>query len=77
MVHGFTFSRLVFFPTLVFAYSNASDFHNLEYQGLVFQVCTSRCAIHTQSNWQWRDLFQIMRSRENHKKGLKDIYIDV
>ena len=34
----------------------------------------SRCAAHTQPNWQWRDLFQIVRLRENHKKGLEDIY---
>jgi len=32
----------------------------------------SRCAAHTQPNWWWRDLFQIVPSRENHKKGLKD-----
>jgi len=31
----------------------------------------SRCAAHTQSNWWWCDLFQIVRSRENHKV-LKD-----
>jgi len=26
-----------------------------------------RCAAHAQSNWWWRDLFQIIRSKENHK----------
>jgi len=31
-----------------------------------------KCAAHTKSNWWWRDLFQIVRSRENHKKGLED-----
>jgi len=31
----------------------------------------SRCAAHSQSSW-WRIFFQIVRSRENHKKGLKD-----
>jgi len=34
----------------------------------------SRCVAHIQSNWQWRDLFQSVRSRKNHKKGLEDIY---
>jgi len=32
------------------------------------------CAAHTQSNWYWRDFLQIMQSRENHRKGLKDKY---
>jgi len=27
---------------------------------------------HAQSNWQWHDLFQIVRSRGNHEKVLKD-----
>jgi len=31
-----------------------------------------RCGAHTESDWSWRDLFQIVRSRENHKKGLKN-----
>jgi len=49
MVHGFNFSELVFWPTLVFTYSiqmpviftffNTRDLY-------------SRCAAHTQSNWQ-------------------------
>ena len=32
------------------------------------------CATHSQSNWWWRDFFQIVRCRERHKKGLKDNY---
>jgi len=31
----------------------------------------SRFAAHTQPNWQWRGLFQIVRPRENHKKRLE------
>jgi len=31
----------------------------------------SRCAAHTQSNWYWRDLFHIVRSREITKKDWK------
>ena len=30
----------------------------------------SRCVAHTQSNCWWCEFFQIVRSRENHKKGL-------
>jgi len=35
MVHGFNFSELVFLPTLVFTYSNASHFHILQHQELI------------------------------------------
>jgi len=31
----------------------------------------SRCAAHTHSNWWWCDLFQIVRSREIHKKSIE------
>jgi len=41
MVHTFNFSELVFLPTLVFTYSNASNFHILQYQGLILQVCVT------------------------------------
>jgi len=39
MVRGFNFSELVFLPALVFTYSNASNFHILQYQGPILQVC--------------------------------------
>jgi len=35
MMYEFNFSELVFLPTLIFAYSNASNFHILQYQGLI------------------------------------------
>jgi len=35
MVYRYDFSELVFLPTLVFTYSNASNFHIFEYQGLI------------------------------------------
>jgi len=49
--------------------SNSNNSHILQNRDL-----HSRCGAHTQSNWQWRYFFQIVRSRENHKKGLKDNY---
>jgi len=61
MLHGLNISKLVLLSSLLFTYSNDSYSHILQYQGLY-----SRCATHTQSNWQWRDLFQIVRSRKNH-----------
>jgi len=59
MLHGFNFSKLVLLSTLIFTYSNAF-FNTMDLH--------SRCAAHTQSNWWWCGLFQIVRSRENHKK---------
>jgi len=35
MLHGLNFSKLVFLSTLVFTYSNASNYHILQYQGPV------------------------------------------
>jgi len=34
----------------------------------VYSGC-AKCAAHTLSNWTRRDIFQIVRSRENHKKS--------
>jgi len=34
----------------------------------VYSAC-ARCAVHILSNWTKRDIFQIVRSRENHKKS--------
>jgi len=33
MLHGFNFSKLALLSTLIFAYSNASNSHILQYQG--------------------------------------------
>jgi len=56
MLYGFNFTKLVLLPRLIFTYSNASTFQLLQHQGLYF-----RCAAHTQSNWWWRVLFQMVR----------------
>jgi len=71
MLRGFNFLKLVFLSTLVFTYSDASNSHIFQYHG---HIGYTRCAAETQPNWQWRDIFQIVRSRENHKKGLKCNY---
>jgi len=39
MVHGFSFSELVFLLTLVFAYSTSSTFHIFQCQGSILFVC--------------------------------------
>jgi len=63
MLHGFSFLKLVFQHHLHIQMSVILNFFNTKdlYSG---------CAPHTQSNWYWRDLFQIVQSSENCKKGL-------
>jgi len=36
MLHGVNFSKLVFWSTIVFTYSNASNSHILQNQGPIF-----------------------------------------
>jgi len=37
----------------------------------IARVFYSRYTAHAQSNWQWRDLLQIGRPWENHKKRIE------
>jgi len=66
MLHGFNFSKLVLLSTLIFMYSNASSSQLFNNQGLLLQVCGAHPIKLV------RNLLQIVRWRENHKKRLKD-----
>jgi len=80
----FTFSTLLL---IVCVYRNSAMFVSKEWLVLkfsghcgvgyslprsVYSGC-ARCAAHTLWNWTWRFIFQIVRSRESHKKARKII----